>query len=209
MRLPSGYWFSESFWESEGLFFYEHYAAWSQHGPEDWDSIPKYGALAWDVPAEASYRVALGRGGTVTERPEVPAAEELMTRLASDKSQKSFWRWSWGGTGVGQWFRQGWVIESTPDRAAWESVVHGSEEVIQESSVILLALESVERVWQVASTLCSSEPPTLSSLLNPGELLVGVNLAADHGIGELDGLLIASTTPIQRPPQLPPPTPSL
>jgi hypothetical protein len=88
-------------------------------------------------------------------------------------------------------------------------VVHGSEEVIQESSVILLALESVERVWQVASTLCSSEPPTLSSLLNPGELLVGVNLAADHGIGELDGLLIASTTPIQRPPQLPPPTPSL
>lgn len=85
--------------------------------------------------------------------------------------------------------------------------MEGSYNVIQESSVILLALVGVERVWHVASTLCSSEPPTLSSLLNAGELLVGVNLAADPGIGELDGLLIASTTPIRRPPQLPPPTP--
>ena len=98
MRLTPGFSFSESFWESEGLFLYEHYAAWSQHGPEDWDSIPKYSAIAWDVPSEASYRVALGRGGTVTERPrpEVPAAEGLMARLAAGESQRSFWRWSWG-----------------------------------------------------------------------------------------------------------------
>jgi hypothetical protein len=72
MRLPAGYSFSESFWEGEGLFLYAHTAEWSQHGPEVWDSIPKYGALAWDVPSEAGYRVALGRGGTVTERPRPP-----------------------------------------------------------------------------------------------------------------------------------------
>ena len=98
------------------------------------------------------------------------------------------------------------MLEATPDRGTWDSVVEGSYEVIQESSMILVALESVERVWQVASTLCSSEPPTFSSLLNHGELLVGVNVAADHGIGGVDGLLIVSTTPIQRPPELPPPT---
>ena len=64
--------------------------------PRTRDSIPKYSAIAWDVPSDASYRVALGRGGTVTERPEVPAAEELMARFAAGKSQKAFWRWQWG-----------------------------------------------------------------------------------------------------------------
>ena len=206
-HLPFGYTYSEAFWESDGLFLYEHRNNWGRREGEAGD-LPPYPEVAWDAVSESRYRVALGGvGGQSAVRHRPPPADELLPRLASGRQQQVFWSWAPdpGWKPVGGWWAGGSALIPIPDKGAWDSAMAASRTMAHEYGVILVGLATSDRLWEVASVLCGPDTPTFESLLAPGDRLVAVTVAVNQG--DQDALLIASTTPIKRPPALPPATP--